>query len=192
MRPYSGTDYRGINYGRFDPTVNMDVTAGIRNGVIPANDVGQAWYEDSEMEFIYTCPECDVDVDMEEVSEIICPNCGYEFDDFDFDSTEPIGFYYIKEGYHLYQPQDDPDIFITKSPYFGYFQFCSPCAPGAVYLPSPLKNLDEFTDNGNNNMGYCLGPEWFEDEIPPYDVYSVQTGELICKAGEKRKEFKNG
>jgi hypothetical protein len=26
---------------------------------------------------------------------------------------------------------------------------------------------------------YCLGVEWFEDDKAPYDIYDVETGELV-------------
>lgn len=64
--------------------------------------------------------------------------------------------------------------FILKSPYYTYAQFCSPCAPGAGYLPSPLK------DRPAGNKTYCLGHDWFEDGTAPYRVYSVKTNKEMA------------
>ena len=74
------------------------------------------------------------------------------------------------EEYTAYQSQDDPDIFIIKSPYFTYAQYCSPCAPGAVYLMNPL------SEKIDQNKGYCFGHDWFESGKAPYPVYDVKTG----------------
>lgn len=81
--------------------------------------------------------------------------------------------YEDKDGTKL-QVAGDGDIFVLKSPYFTYAQFCSPCAPGACYLRSPLDSPVEA------NKCYCMGLDWFDDDNPcPYPVYSVETGELI-------------
>lgn len=146
------TKYRGIDYGR--RKTNIDET-GIRFGVIPHGSVGSFWYEDSEA--IY--PEAD-----EYMSE----------EDLEF--AEPIGFKFEDEDYFIHQTTDDPDIWIERSPYFTYAQFCSPCAPGAVYL---LNELDTTDGPLEDNRGYCLGPEWFEDGVTPYTVYRVSDGSIV-------------
>ena len=64
------------------------------------------------------------------------------------------------------------DIFIEKSQYYTYAQFCSPCAPGACYLSSPLSQKIE------NNKCYCFGHEMFETNAP-YPVYDLKTNKLI-------------
>jgi hypothetical protein len=151
------TSYRGINYAGSSSAVNRDNSAGIRFGVIPFHDVLQAWCDESET--IYPDPELDEDGEAIE-------------DDF----CEPIGHVYKREGYHAHQSQDDCDIWIEKSPYFTYAQFCSPCAPGACYLRNDLSEPNE------DNKAYCFGHDWFEDGKAPYPVYSVETGELVHPA----------
>jgi len=70
---------------------------------------------------------------------------------------------YEKDGYKL-QVASDGDIFVIESPFVTYAQFCSPCAPGACYLASPLESHVE------GNQCYCLGPDWFDDDCPmPYE-----------------------
>jgi hypothetical protein len=135
--------YAGIDYGH--RTTNIDRATGIRYGVIPANgDICQAWCDSAEA--IYP-----------EIPE------GEELDD----CCEPLGYEYRKEGYSCEQSQDDPDVFVIKSPFFTYASFCSPCAPGACYLLSP---------NADGAKAYCLGHDWFENGKAPYPVYSVETG----------------
>ena len=47
----------GIDYGR--GRTNVDVETGIRYGVIPANAMGQPWYDEAEAHYGEpTCPEC--------------------------------------------------------------------------------------------------------------------------------------
>jgi hypothetical protein len=115
----------------------------------------QTWADSSEP--IY--PECpDHGTDCNE-------DCNFNAD------VEAIGFEYSAEGYEA-TAGEDGDIFITKSPFFTYAQFCSPCAPGACYLMNTVEP-DE------SNKAYCLGHDWFEDGKAPYPVYSVETGEIV-------------
>lgn len=51
------TQNAGIDYGM--GTTNIDHGTGIRYGVIPARDVGQAWYDGAEPDYgEATCPKC--------------------------------------------------------------------------------------------------------------------------------------
>ncbi|MCK5342880.1 MAG: hypothetical protein KAR20_05725, partial [Candidatus Heimdallarchaeota archaeon] len=111
----------------------------------------------NEIEDEYYCSVCDIGVD--------------EYDP-DIYPENPISFSYDSEGYKMEQSQNDTDIFVLESKYYTYAQFCSPCAPGAGYLMTPLKDKIEA------NKTYCLGHEWFEGKAP-YKVYSVETGRRI-------------
>jgi hypothetical protein len=102
---------------------------GIRYGVINQNDVGQIWYDESEPWYA---------------------------DQPDDEFCEPVSFYIDNEEYSA-ECGEDGDIFITRSPYFTYAQFCSPCAPGAVYLTDFIDEKDP------NNRGYCFGHDMFEE-----------------------------
>ena len=107
-------------------------------------------------------------------SEYFCTTCEKGIDETeDIWREDPLGFYYNAEGYQAEQTHDDSDIFIIKSPYFTYAQFCSPCAPGAVYLTSYMNEAED------NPKGYCFGHDWFEAGAAPYPVYSVKTGKLV-------------
>lgn len=180
------THYNGIDYGR--GTTNIDKN-GIRYGVIQANHVGQVWYEDSEPDYGEpTCPECgnpvvdafdkqfeDVDlVDWKQYDnfgciDYVCKNCEHTLDTNFVWPDEPFSFNYDDGDYKCHQGRDDSDIFIGKSPYFTYAQFCSPCAPGAIYLENEV-------EPDQNQRGYCFGHDWFESGKAPYHVYSVGTG----------------
>jgi hypothetical protein len=145
---------KGIDYGRGQ--TNIDTSTGIRYGVISQHEVLQAWADSSEG--VYPeCPDHGAD----------CPDdC-----DYNNDISDPIGFEYNDDGYEA-SCGDDGDIFITKSPYFTYAQFCSPCAPGAGYLMNPV-------EPDPDNKCYCFGHDWFEGGKAPYPVYSVKTGKLV-------------
>ncbi len=170
-------NYAGIDYGKLANS-NRDMETGIRYGVINQNEVGQAWFDSSEAVYINHCPSCGEEIDqdlqdqIDSKEETFCPNCNEELDQDSFDFEEPQGFVYNQDGYVCEQSADDTDIFVTKSPYFTYCQFCSPCAPGAGYLMNPIKD---------GIKTYCFDFSWFEDYNPPYPVYDVKTGKQITK-----------
>jgi hypothetical protein len=113
--------------------------------------------------------ECnDHDEWRDEGRDFACLSCARSFDSDDAYPEEPIGGFNLDDGEYLcHQGHDDCDIFILKSPYYTYGPFCSPCAPGAVYL----RNGSE-----EGEKAYCLAPDWF----PVYD--DNETGEYC---GEK-------
>jgi len=195
----------GIDYGHVK--TNIDMETGIRYGVIPVNEVTQAWCDDSEA--VYPgpcCPRCGneftvntteicesvadalgvdgvadlavvVTIDGEEydLEDVVnwCTTCVEEIDEDEAnEGLEPQGFVYNTEGYQASQSQDSPDIFITKSDYYTWCDYCSPCAPGAGYLTSnrPFRGEDE---RGNDCKAYCFGHDWFEGGKAPYEVYRV-------------------
>ena len=98
-----------------------------------------------------------------------CLNCEHTLDSRDVFSDEPQGFSYDKDGYKLCDCLDS-DIFVLKSPYYTFAQFCSPCTPGAGNLDTPC---------AEGPKTYCLGHDWFEDSKAPYPVYNVVTNEVI-------------
>ena len=140
------TNYRGIDYGNGKTNINTDT--GIRFGVIPLNDVVQAWADSSQPWYGDTPEE--------------------EIGDFD----EPINWY-VDDAEYRAESDDNGDIFIIRAPFFTYAQYCSPCAPGACYLPNPLEEPDA------RNKCYCFGHDWFDSGVAPYPVYSVATGARV-------------
>jgi hypothetical protein len=172
------TNYAGIDYSCGLPMANGKVpnidSNGIRYGIINTNDVSHWVLGDFDAE--YMCEDCD---DWNSEDE----QCEAEFVD-----CEPIAWNYERDGYVCTFGADDPDMFVIKSPYFTYAQFCSPCAPGACHLNNPLDEpvtIDhetrKATINYPNNKCYCLGEDWFDDEYQSceYPYWSVETGELV-------------
>lgn len=174
--------YVGIDYGMGQ--TNIDQDTGIRYGVIHANSIGTAWYEQSEPQYGEPCcPDCgnelrtysietDENIPLEgrgTSPDYTCENCNqFVSSDYAF-SDEAVG-YVVTGDTIATQSGSDCDIFVIKSPYFTYAQFCSPCAPGAVHLGNPMPE---------GAKGYCFGHDWFEEGKAPYPVYSVETGELV-------------
>jgi hypothetical protein len=191
-------NYAGIDYGH--GMTNVDHETGIRYGVISQNEVLQAWADESEPNYLYFCPKCDAELGNEYPDQDGCPNCGHEFEGDDFEFMEPLSFS-VDDGKYIAECGDDGDIFITKSPYFTFAQFCSPCAPGAVYLMNPYKSegyakeqlatvseiaplaygeaFRSHAEYAGFARGYCFGHDWFESGKAPYPVFSVETGELV-------------
>ncbi len=171
--------YAGIDYGLGQ--ANVDRETGIRYGVISQNSVLQAWADSSEAEYgDPTCPKCgesakefsetETGEDWEDNGrDYACLACKYTFWYDEAYPDEPAGYSYDGEGYKLTDCLDS-DIFVLKSPYYTFAQFCSPCVPGAG-------NLETFCENGPKT--YCLGHDWFEDQKAPYPVYSVETNEEV-------------
>jgi hypothetical protein len=117
------------------------------------------------------------------IAETIIEECGSEMtadvvceyisdpleDDFSnsMSCTESGPYRYEQDGYIL-EECGNGDFFVIKSPFYAFCGECSPCAPNAGYL----------TSDGSMKT-YCLGPEWFDDEQAPYDVYNVSDDKLI-------------
>jgi hypothetical protein len=168
------TDYAGIDYslGRS----NVDHETGIHYGVIHAHHVGQAWYEESEAHYVNACPDCgEVFTDQTELPNS-CEFCKYELSEDDFMGQEPASFYIVSNTCYpelvAEQTADDTDIFVIKSKYYTWSQFCSPCASGAGYLLN-------WTEPKIGVKTYCFGHDWFEDEKAPYPVYRVEDDSLV-------------
>jgi len=184
--------YKGIDYAGHT-TVNRDVQTGIRYGVISANEVCQAWYDSAEADYGEPhCPKCGDEVKAARglyeryehakygCDDYVCHKCKYVFDNQDAFGESPNAWTLDDGEYKAEQGGEDRDIFVIRSPYFTYAQFCSPCAPGAVYLLNPC------TPESCAPRGYCFGPEWFEGGVAPYPVYEVETGELITPVNSSK------
>ena len=178
-----------IDYG-FGKT-NIDVSNGIRYGVIPMHLVTQAWCDSSEMDFgTPCCPKCGCDANkLDEFGEtfadgfddevydsakydceieFFCPHCEYGFGTESAYSDECLGTYIQDDEYRAYCDQCN-DIMVMKSPYYTLCEFCSPCAPGAGYC-----------QNSGNIRAYCLGIDFFENAADcPHPIYRVSDDTLV-------------
>jgi len=105
-----------------------------------------------------------------DASDYACENCQTVFDSCDSMPDEPLGYTVEASDVTAYESGNSGiGIFVTKSEFYTFARFCSPCAPGAGDLDSPDKN---------GVKTYCFGPDWFEDDAP-YRVYRVADDSLV-------------
>lgn len=169
------TDYIGIDYSLGQS--NRD--GEYHYGVISQNSVSQYIWDDMESIYWYGCSACgtefddDTKLEENEDSQEECPVCGHtEGDDSNWYGDEPIGeIYQPHDGYGIEHSETLCCFFITKSPFYTFAIYCSPCAPGAGDLDSPREN---------GVKTYCFGEDFFDEYAKcPYPIYSVETGELV-------------
>jgi len=103
--------------------------------------------------------------DRQEYTCVNCKTCYFSEDCF---PDEAQGYSFEDAEYTLTDCLDS-DIFVLKSPYYTFAQFCSPYVPGAGNLNSPM-------DGENGAKAYALGHEWFEDDKAPYRLFRVSDG----------------
>ena len=169
---------------------NYDTKTGIHYGVISQHSVMAEALDDLEPDYgPPTCPKCgneatNIDGYEEDFEEwerakyddeqYLCPGCKYVFGSESAYSEEPNGFTYEEDGYILTNCLDS-DIFVLKSPYYTFTQYCSPCVPGAGNLDTPIEN---------GVKTYALGHDWYEEGIAPYPVYRVEDDKQIAATRE--------
>lgn len=148
---------KGIDYGR--GTTNIDRETLIRYGVIPQNDVLEAWADASEA--YYGEPELD-----ENGEEVEMDDC-----------AEALSFFINDDEYEAESGQDG-DIFIIRSPFYTRGPFCSPCAPGAIYIRD-AKGDGERAFCFGGERAFCFGHDWFESGKAPYPIWKVSDGSVV-------------
>ena len=152
----------GFDYGQ--GTTNMDPMNGIRFGVISQHSISQAWGDCAEPDYgTPHCPKCGQQIPF----DLHCERCDADWDDHECTPEEPVAWRYQKDGFELSDCLDS-DVFVTKSPYYTYAQFCSPCVPGAGNLDNPMDR-----ESGAPRT-YCLDKSWFEDAKAPYRYWRVK------------------
>ena len=150
---------RGIDYGRGQTNVNPKT--GIRYGIIPMNSVIPELWEDLEPEYGNPhCPHCGEDLGEDIPDMVTCPQCGNESNDYDCYPESPDCWSYDGEDWKGFVDSYG-DLWIVESKTITRGQFCSPCAPGAIYLQSG------YVDDGE--LAYCLPLDCFSEDFPcPY------------------------
>jgi len=183
-------NYPGLDYSGPGSKVNRDSDTYIRYGIIPTNDVGQSWYDAGEPQYGDPhCPDCGnkvVSSDKKSVpqkyrgdKDYYCKTCKKSIWSDNCFPDQPCGITYDQDGYQLNE-DDSGDLWVFKSPYYTYAQFCSPCAPGAGYLTNSFESTLEGDDfrKAAESLGfpkvYCLDFEWFENWKAPYRVFRVE------------------
>lgn len=182
----------GIDYGR--GITNLNVQTGIRYGVISMHAIDPDALADIELNYgDPTCPKCGSNADnyydaanrhyehSSGCKDYVCEQCKYVFDSEYAYPDEPVGMEYNAGGYAV-EGHNDGDLFVTKSPYYTYAQFCSPCAPGACHLENALLDCDPTCVHGHPRC-YALGHEWFENNRAPYRVFKVSDDSEVLPEG---------
>ena len=163
------TNYPGIDYGL--GKTNINTKTGIRFGIISVHSLHNCVYEDFEADYGNpNCPECGDDVEESDQRDWYCPKCRKHWYSDHCYPEDPVSSTY-DDGDLKMSLDNDNDVWVFQSPYYTLAQFCSPCAPGAG-------NLENFCPEGGAKT-YCLGPDWFNDDKPPYTVYSVKDDSII-------------
>jgi len=156
----------GIDYGLGQ--TNVDKSTGIRYGVINSNShlLNESFWEEVEAVYTASCPHCGHLLDRDFDAPDDCPRCGSEVGMDEQWADEPDGHKLDKDGYEGWVGGDG-DLFLTKSLYYTFAHYCSPCAPGAGHLECPA-------DEDDGVRTYCLAHDWFEGDVAPYPVYRVE------------------
>lgn len=193
------TIYAGIDYSPLGSTINRDVATNIRYGVISQNSLNPEAYQDiwdngTDLTFEGYKEEAKLKIRQalsdyfsdykhgeqpskldavvsdawDAIEQDICDN-------YESDSPE---MFYEKDGYKI-KTCLQSDLFVMLSPFFTYAQYCSPCVPGACNLDVPLQDSSDSAIWPDSNKCYCLGADWFDDNKPPYPIYSVATGKRV-------------
>jgi hypothetical protein len=146
--------YPGIDYSL--GLANVDRDTGIHYGVIPANAIGQAWYDSAEADYgPPTCPKCGDEAPLDDA--LVCKIHG-EVEPEDAYGEEPIAFRFEGDGIVAVQGGGDSDVFVLKSPVYIHAAYCSPCAPGAGYLLTPCEA---------GPKTYAFPADWFDEASEP-------------------------
>lgn len=182
---------------------NVDKTAGIRYGVISQRSVSpdsldQIFQHGRDTRYAVLRAEffaaerqkwADAGRDLEDFDE---DEAGDMFDE-KFESNGLRDYVYERDGYRI-QGCLDFDLMVTRSPFFTYAQYCSPCVPGAGHLDNHYSAENSGTANvpgfgetyamlaeecGFPRV-YCFGHDWFESGVAPYPVFSVETGKIVA------------
>lgn len=178
----------GIDYGMGKQ--NIDNETGIRFGFIPMNDLASWAWDDIEshgtdLDFEDHKDQLKKDLssainnvldeyghdrnnDSDELAGEIVENL--EWDNYQGSQGDCTRYLYEHDGYKV-QVCGDGDAFVLKSPYYTNAPFCSPCAPGAGYLRDGSAEGD--------CKAYCMGHDWFEDQVAPYPVFRVDNDQLV-------------
>jgi hypothetical protein len=208
------TTSRGIDYSH--GRSNWDRETGTHFGVISVNACSEWIWESFESDYGEpTCPQCSgkaVDYDDElhgsfehfdqeygAGGDYACANCKILLDAEDVYPEEPVGHAMVDDEYRAIIDSNN-DVFVLKSPYYTYCQFCSPCAPGAGHLEHPCfifvqlrfprsrkrrirrKWKKQMKNHGLFPLGvktYCLGHDFFNNDKAPYPVFAVKTGQRV-------------
>ena len=170
---------------------NYDEKTGIHFGVISPNSICQETLQDlcfgsNSIDPHYEAGKQEIIDDLKQ----FCDDHYLNFDQIDPDQfidqfsdryENSDGQYdYEDKDYTLHISGDNFGIFVIRSPYYTFTKRCSPCAPGAGDLDSPISKQEYDKEDHNAFMygtvkAYCLPREFFDSEYSkiPYRYYRV-------------------
>lgn len=183
--------YAGIDYSGPGSTVNRDAETGIRYGMISCHSVNPDALED-----VYQGDDLGFEAAKKQVIDELanaiksaledygtidddgaegCATEIVESDDFQWADTDESGPYgYVDSDGTSVQTTSNNELWVFKSPYYTWAQFCSPCVPGAGNLNGPMMYA------GDGVKTYCLGLDWFNKDSPcPYPIYKVEDDTIV-------------
>ena len=141
-----------MDYGTFPmengQLPNRDPETGIRYGIISANDLASWFWDVCEHEYSQSCPNCGSEWDEgfhdhdHDDAESVCVGCGHTFDDDESWSEEPCATPFA-DGECSGFVDSHNDVWVTWSKHTTRGRHCSPCAPGAVTIPSDGQSVDD-------------------------------------------------
>lgn len=163
------TDYPGIDYSlgqsNYDPK-----NPSFHYGVISQHSLVHWLYDELETHYSEYCPHCGNELSNGwEDNDSHCPFCDCEIIDGDQYGEEPDSQYLDSDGYYG-ELCSHGELFLLKSDYYTFAQYCSPCFPGAGNLDSPCEN---------GPKTYCFSHDWFESGVAPYPVLRVSDDSLV-------------
>lgn len=199
------TNYPGIDYSGPGSTANRDPETGIRYGIISqsslipeaADDIStkgtDLGYEHAEQELKDKLRGVLVDyfsdhkwTDEQESRLTRAVRDAFDALDGWSDGMEFNGPWQLEENGLAVRLDSDGDVWVFKSPFYTYAQFCSPCAPGACHLNNPLElplipRNEPPTHHTQypSNKCYCLPHDWFEGGKAPYRMWRVDNNEEV-------------
>lgn len=164
------TNYPGIDYSL--GKANYDIDTGISYGLIDSRNLADFAMEEFQPIYHPYCPHCYSQL-PEDFTEGNCKDCEEHIEDGEQwpEHAEAEYWEYKDNDYTLHMSCDSSEVWIFKSPYFTYAQYCSPCMPGAGNLDVPMDERGQLEQLGAKT--YCLDKTWFNDEILPYPIYEV-------------------
>jgi hypothetical protein len=197
--PMKTTGYPGIDYTPIGDKTNRDVETGIRYGIISERSLGHVSFTDDNVrsngdnltrqsaveEVKVALWNAVSDWVYERRKDEVMSDLFYAIEEHFNDRYEENEdtYRYEKDGY-IIQTASNMELFVIRSPYYTYAQFCSPCVPGAgnldcVFQHGAAPGLEgedyaEAAEKCGFPKVYCLGPEWFDDEKAPYPLFQVK------------------
>jgi len=164
----------GIAYGVISPNaLNGDALNDIyANGNDPHYENGKEELIDDLIAF---CENHDIRFDRINTDSFID-----EFSD-SYQGNDDGQWDYSDNDYELHVSGDGFGIFVMKSPYYTYCRKCSPCAPGAGDLNTPVDIVGLEIESNRGQKAYCLDKSFFDDDCAkiPYRVFRVDNDQEV-------------